>query len=127
MTYGNRQTPYNFLFFYEFWQTLSQDHRKIADIMPRQALYTLASRNAPLEKKQKLIESYKGETKREMLEIIRKRFPLEKDDKRAKDEGGAILTQLVQLFHTFKRMRETIHQEKKTEIKNMLSRFLEII
>jgi hypothetical protein len=126
MTYGNRQTPYNFLFFYEFWQTLSQELKKIADIMPRQALYTLASRNAPLEKKQKLIESYKGETKREMLEIIRKRFPLEKDDKRAKDEGGAILTQLVQLFHTFKRMRSQISQEKKDEIKSILTRFLEI-
>lgn len=125
-TYGNRQTPYNFLFYYELWQSLPQDARKIADCMPRQALYTLAARSAPLEKKQKLIESYKGETKREMLDIIRLRFPLDKDDKRAKDEGQVILTQLVQLFHTFKRMRSKVSTMQKIEIKKMLEHFLEI-
>jgi len=52
VTYGNRQTPYNFLQYYELYQQLPQILLPKLDKMPRQAVYTLASRKAPLEKKQ---------------------------------------------------------------------------
>lgn len=84
-TYGNRQTPYNFLQYYEFYLSLPINLIPKLDEMPRQAVYTLASRDAPLEKKKELLENYRGETKNELLEMIRQNFPLEESDKRRED------------------------------------------
>lgn len=53
-TYGNRQTPYNFLQYFEFYHALAEPLRLTLEEMPRQAVYTLASRKCPLEKKKKL-------------------------------------------------------------------------
>ena len=36
--YGNRQTPYNFLKYYEFYTSMPQDLRHKIDTMPRQAI-----------------------------------------------------------------------------------------
>ena len=81
-TYGNRQTPYNFLQYYEFYTQMPQGlHAKI-DQMPRQVIYSLASRNGDFSKKEKIIENYSGETKQELLSLIREEFPLEDTDKR---------------------------------------------
>jgi hypothetical protein len=81
-TYGNRQTPYNFLLYFEFYSSMTNSLQKQIDVMPRQAIYTLASRNGPLEKKKELIEKYEGETKQELLEVIRELFPLSDNDLR---------------------------------------------
>ena len=89
-TYGNRQTPYNFLQYYELFLALPKALHENLDRMPRQAVYTLASRDAPLERKQVLIENYRGEKKRELLSIIRKTFPLPGDDKRAEDVAAQV-------------------------------------
>lgn len=122
--YGNRQTPYNFLLYFEFCEELPKEIRPKVDAMPRQAIYALASRSAPLEKKQELITSYTGQTKREMLELIRTTFPLDKDDKRRADDGQMILSSLVKLFHEYKKSKHDIEPEKQQEILSMLSRFV---
>lgn len=81
-TYGNRQTPYNFLQYYEFYILMpTQLHPKI-DEMPRQAIYTLASRSGDLEKKEEIVRTYNREPKQELLEKIRKIFPLAEEDER---------------------------------------------
>lgn len=82
-TYGNRQTPYNLLLYFEFHQQLPQDVKNKLDLLPKQAVYTLASREGSLENKVKLIEAYKGESKDEMLQLIRGYFPLKTEDKRS--------------------------------------------
>jgi hypothetical protein len=81
-TYGNRQTPYNLLLYYELHLQLPQETKNKLDLLPKQAVYTLASREGSLETKVRLIESYKGESKEEMLQLIRNRFPLKSEDKR---------------------------------------------
>lgn len=96
-TYGNRQTPYNFLQYYEFHSNLSLELKEIAQEMPKQAIYTLASREADFDKKVEIIKSYKGETKQEMLNKIRKTFPLIKTDKRGGNAFDRILKQLEQV------------------------------
>jgi len=81
-TYGNRQTPYNFLQYYEFYSVMPVTlHTKI-DQMPRQVIYSLASRSGPLERKEELIKSYNGQSKQDLLKLIRHEFPLAEDDKR---------------------------------------------
>lgn len=94
-TYGNRQTPYNFLQYYEFYLELPSDLIRKLDEIPRQAIYTLASRDAPFEKKKEVLENYRGETKNELLELIRQNFPLEESDGR-RENLTLIASQMIQ-------------------------------
>lgn len=80
--YGNRQTPYNFLQYFEFHSTLSKEQQSLIEELPRQAIYSLASRKAPLEEKLDLISRVKGQTKKQILEEMRARFPLSERDRR---------------------------------------------
>lgn len=82
-TYGNRQTPYNFLQYYEFYLEMPAAIHPIIDQMPRQAIYTLASRQGAQEKKEEIVRAYKGEAKQDLLKVIRHLFPLAEDDKRS--------------------------------------------
>ncbi|MCI0382183.1 MAG: pGP6-D family virulence protein [Chlamydiae bacterium] len=81
--YGNRQTPYNFLQYFELYISLSKTLQKKMDEMPRQAIYSLASRPVSKEKKEEIIQNYQGETKQQLLTLIREKFPLPSQDKRA--------------------------------------------
>lgn len=84
-TYGNRQTPYNLLQYYDFVTGLPHELRNQAEQMPRQAIYTLASRSGDAEKKFEIVKGYQGETKNELLSQIREAFPLASTDKRRQD------------------------------------------
>lgn len=81
-TYGNRQTPYNFLQYFEFHSRLPKALHSKMEEMPRQAVYTLASREGELEKKEEIVRNYRGETKQEMITQIRTIFPLKEKDGR---------------------------------------------
>jgi hypothetical protein len=81
-TYGNRQTPYNFLQYYEFYSLFSEAMQKCIDLMPKQVIYTLATRSAEIKEKESFILSFKGETKSELLAKLRDLFPLEESDLR---------------------------------------------
>ena len=121
-TYGNRQTPYNFLQYYELYTALPQMLIPKLEEMPKQALYTLASREGPIEKKQEIIKNYHGETKQELLDIIRKRFPLSKNDKRAQDFVCHTITVLSKLsqFLSQNAFEPSIKQKK--AIKTLLKK-----
>jgi hypothetical protein len=119
-TYGNRQTPYNFLQYYEFYLQLPATLHLKLDEMPRQAIYTLASRDAPFEQKEEILKNYNGETKNEVLTLIRKTFPLEDRDGRKEDLGNQAVIALKKLEELFiqKRFRPT--EEQKLEIQTLL-------
>lgn len=82
--YGNRQTPYNFLKYYQFYISLTKTLQQKVLAMPKQIVYTIASRNCSVEDKQRVIDSYEGESKETYIKAIRKAFPLEKKDRREK-------------------------------------------
>lgn len=91
-TYGNRQTPYNFLQYYEFYTQMPQIlHTKI-DQMPRQVIYTLASRTGDASKKEEIVKNYNGQTKQELLNLIRLEFPLNEFDKRLPNMAAHAIT-----------------------------------
>ena len=102
-TYGNRQTPYNFLQYYEFYSIMPPTLHPKMDQMPRQAIYTLASRSGEIERKQEIVTNYAGQPKQELLKMIRQMFPLSDDDKRLPNFGSHGLTFL-------KRAREMFRQ-----------------
>lgn len=95
--YGNRQTPYNFLQYYELYTCLPEALHLKLDEMPRQAIYSLASREGSLEEKKELIRSYNGEAKQQLLQLIREKFPLSEGDKRAQDLAFIAITTLGRL------------------------------
>lgn len=126
-TYGNRQTPYNFLQYYEFYLSLPQTLRPLIEIMPKQAIYTLASREGTLEEKQLIVENYQGETKKELIQIIRETFPISESDKRTKSIG-------LGLINTFEKARQSLRtnlnhltEKQKITLKSLLKETLAAI
>ena len=95
--YGNRQTPYNFLQYYEFYHQVSSTLRSQIDLMPRQAIYTLASREGDFEQKEEIVRNYKGESKQQVITLIRAVFPLKESDKRREDIAAGSIKQLQRL------------------------------
>lgn len=119
-TYGNRQTPYNFLQYYELYMSIPKVLQDKVDLMPRQAIYTLATRNCPQEDKQTLIENYKGETKKQLLNLIRERFPLEDRDKRASNLSEKTLLELKRIEKLVSSARFKPNAAQKTRIIEVL-------
>ncbi|MGZ3732280.1 MAG: CT583 family protein [Parachlamydiaceae bacterium] len=126
-TYGNRQTPYNFLQYYEFYQTLSVPLRLRLEEMPRQAIYTLASREGPIEKKQELIAGYKGQSKNALLETIRLQFPLDVTDRRRENVGEKILQAMEKIVHSLKNKRNPLNKKQKETFAVYLEQARELI
>ncbi len=127
-TYGNRQTPYNFLQYYELYQILPQDLLPKLDEMPRQAAYTLASREGPLEEKKKIIQEYQGETKQILLEQIRRAFPLQEKDKRAQNHGLNLiksLTRIVDFLEEHQVKLSDTHRQKTKQLLHKLQNLIE--
>ena len=119
-TYGNRQTPYNFLQYYELYISLPQLLHPKLDEMPRQAVYILASRSGPLEKKQEIISNYQGQPKQELLTLIRDSFPLARNDKRRQNLADFAITSLARLQESLKHPSFTPTLKQKKAIKDLL-------
>ncbi|NGX34858.1 MAG: hypothetical protein K1060chlam1_01217 [Candidatus Anoxychlamydiales bacterium] len=125
-TYGNRQTPYNFLQYYEFYMKMPTNLRQKIDSMPRQAIYTLASRGGDLEKKQDIVQNYKGQSKQEILSVIRKLFPLSLDDKRQPNIADQAITTLKKLKSLFSHPLFKPDENQKHEILNIINKLKKI-
>ncbi len=121
-TYGNRQTPYNFLQYYTFHSDMPKKLRPQIEAMPRQAIYSLASREGELTAKQKFVEDYQGETKAELLALIRELFPLDDDDGRRQNKGEVAITSLNKLYQTLTRGRIKLTGKQKKSIEDLLDR-----
>ena len=120
-TYGNRQTPYNFLQYYELYTLMPSSLHPQIDQMPRQVIYSLASRLGPLEKKEELIKSYVGQSKQELLNRIRIEFPLDEDDKRLPNLASHACSFLKRAKETLKNPLCTPSTEEKKQLQTLLS------
>jgi len=126
-TYGNRQTPYNFLQYYEFYHDMPKDLHPQIERMPRQAVYALASREGPENKKQKIVEQYQGQTKRELLDEIRETFPLPDKDQRRQDHAENVISGLSKICFTLGKPKITVTKQQKTRLGELLSEVQELI
>lgn len=115
-TYGNRQTPYNLWHYYEFYQATPRELREQLETMPRQAVYTLASREGAFERKQAIVREYAGETKQQLLERIRLQFPLASDDQRADDPADAALKTLRRLHTQLETHQRRIRADQRKQL-----------
>ncbi len=125
-TYGNRQTPYNFLQYYELYTSLPKMLQPKLDEMPRQAIYVLASRSGSLAKKEEIINNYQGEPKQELLSLIRGSFPLSKDDRRAQDLPDVTIRTLRRLHKLVASDDFYPTDEQKEELQELLGALLSL-
>ncbi|MCH9624872.1 MAG: hypothetical protein S4CHLAM123_00340 [Chlamydiales bacterium] len=119
-TYGNRQTPYNFLQYYEFYAKMPKKLHPQIESMPRQAVYTLASRDGELAKKEELVRNYKGETKEQMITLIRSVFPLKEDDRRQENIAENSLKLLHKAAMTLVQAKDKLSYKQKQTILELL-------
>lgn len=119
-TYGNRQTPYNFLQYYEFYSLLPQTLHPKLDQMPRQAVYSLASRAGAFDKKESIVKNYTGQPKEELLRLIRLEFPLPEDDKRLPHYPENAIQFLKRARDLIKNRNCTPSEEEKRLIRNLV-------
>lgn len=122
-TYGNRQTPYNFLQYYEFYSAMPPHLQPKVDKMPRQAIYTLASRPGDKEEKKKIVETYEGQTKQEILTLIRQIFPLAEEDKR----NPVVSNQVINALKKIVSMTTSNHYKPTEEDKKKIEKLLQLI
>lgn len=119
-TYGNRQTPYNFLQYFELYTSLRVELQSKVTEMPRQVVYALASRKGSLEQKEEIIQNYDGKSKEEMLTLIRETFPLAEEDKRAQDLAELAIQQLKRLQKQLKRNGFRPRKEQMQQLHDLL-------
>jgi hypothetical protein len=120
-TYGNRQTPYNFLQYYEFYTAMPQGLHTKLDQMPRQVIYSLASRKGPLEKKEEIVRNYNGQPKQELLQLIRLQFPLDEEDRRHPNFASHTIAFLKRAKETMRNSLCVPSEEEKKQINQLLA------
>lgn len=125
--YGNRQTPYNLMQYYEFCEVMPKTLRPKIELMPRQVVYVLASREGSLEQKQQIVENYQGETKAEMLSRIREIFPLNERDRRHSKVSSSVIQELNQIYRRLKNIKTDIPSKEKKQIVHLLHQVLKIV
>jgi predicted RNase H-like nuclease len=123
-TYGNRQTPYNFLQYFEFHEAMPKELRTQIEVMPRQAIYTLASREGSIKDKQHIVENFKGQTKAELLSVIRETFPLQSKDKRRSKPQELILRHLMQASYQVLKYRSQLSTGDRKAIREHINHLL---
>lgn len=128
-TYGNRQTPYSILQYYEMYHALPNENlkRKMSQI-PKKAAYTLASREGDLRLKQRILEDHHDEGQKELIMIIQDTFPLAENDRRKRKEANLVsIESLEKLSRTLCQRRDSLteaHKEKVREVVEMLNDLL---
>ncbi|MBS0622839.1 MAG: CT583 family protein [Verrucomicrobia bacterium] len=120
-TYGNRQTPYNFLQYFEFYHHIPLTLRPQLEAMPRQAVYTLASRAGDTFIKEEIVKGFNGQTKAQLLDLIREMFPLPEGDLRKQNFGEGVLNHLRKLQQIVCKQKNSIDVEQKREIRSLLT------
>jgi Uncharacterised protein family (UPF0137) len=125
--YGNRQTPYNLMQYYEFYEKLPKQLRPQIELMPRQAVYVLASRVGDLDQKQAIVENYQGQTKAEMLSLIRQVFPLDQTDKRKLKMGKGVIRNLKQIYCDLQESSREFTSAEEQEILALLKQIQQLI
>ncbi len=115
-TYGNRQTPYNFLQYFEFYEVLAPSLQKRVLEMPRQAVYTLAARQGSQKDKEQVLIDYKGENKIELLLLIRERFPLDEQDKRRQSVAESFLRSIERAIRELNRRSQSLSAKERVRL-----------
>lgn len=126
-TYGNRQTPYNLMQYFEFCEAMPKKLRPQIESMPRQAIYVLASRQGTFEQKKSIVENYSGESKDEMLTLIRQTFPLLQQDKRKSKVAPQTIRQLQKIYDQLSQSPSGFSNAEKKQVQFLIKQIKQLI
>ena len=119
-TYGNRQTPYNFLLYHDLFNELSKHLQQKFEEMPKACAYALAVRTGAIEDKQAVITTLYNSDRKTILEEIQKRFPLAQTDKRKKRWGTHLIREFQKLLSDFKKHEKELSKSEREELKALI-------
>ena len=80
-----------------------------------------------MEKKQAIVENYSGETKDEMLDLIRQTFPLQDRDKRQRKVGYHIIQGLQRLYDQLNQAPHQLNPSQKKQARLLLKHIEQLI
>ncbi len=91
-TFGSRKTAYNMLSYYDLYSELPDYVLKERfQKLPQKAAYILASKNADIEEKMRIIADYHDSSADELMMLIQERFPGNVQDGRRKEANKILL------------------------------------
>jgi hypothetical protein len=120
-TYGNRQTPYSMLRFYEFYQSAPKETRPIIESAPKKCVYMLASRDGDEAKKLDLLKEHGSSSQSDLLLLIQSTFPLEETDKR-KPLNLSTIESMKKLCLKLESRSKYLTENDRISIKNLIER-----
>jgi hypothetical protein len=120
-TYGNRQTPYSMLRYYEFYQSSPKEFRSIIESAPKKCVYLLASREGDHSKKLDLIKEHGKSPQSDLLILIQTAFPIQESDKR-KPLNTSTIESMSKLCKKLESRSKYISDEDRMEIQKLIDR-----
>lgn len=124
-TYGNRQTPYSMLRYYEFYQSAPIETRAIIESAPKKAVYLLATRSGDKEQKIAFIQKYSHSTQSDLLILIQDVFPIAQINKR-KSLVETTIASMNNLCVKLEKRLNQVSDDDRVDIKNLIERLEKI-
>jgi hypothetical protein len=120
-TYGNRQTPYSMLRYYEFYTSAPIESRALIEAAPKKAVYLLASRDGDEGKKLKLIREHGTSSQSDLLLLIQETFPTMETDKR-KPMNASTIEAMGKLCLKLESRSKQLTENDRIEIEDIIRR-----
>lgn len=123
VTYGNRQTPYSMLRYFEFYMEIPHHAKAKLDHIPKKAIYILASIDADINTKIKIIENYEGENQKDLLLLIKELLPPIKGDKRRKTSNENVFQNIEELIKKLLKRKDFFSEMDKIIMNSLFDKF----
>lgn len=120
-TYGNRQTPYSMLRYYEFYKNAPVEARAMIESAPKKAVYLLASREGDPTKKIELIQEHGTSSQSDLLLLIQSSFPTKETDGR-KPLNASTIEAMSKLCLKLENRSSYLSEEDRTGIEKLIQR-----
>ncbi len=120
-TYGNRQTPYSMLRYYELYHSAPVSHKALIETAPKKAIYLLASRDGDIDKKLELIQEHGSSTQAQLVQLIQETFPVADNDKR-KPLNTATIESISKACDKLEKRKQYLDSKEIEELKNVIER-----
>ena len=127
VTYGNRQTPYSMLRYYEFYQSAPEETRPMIEAAPKKCMYALASREVDLIKKLEGVKNNCNKSQADFLESIQSMFPTAQAGKRESVKNKSTLNSMDTLLIKLKSGAQYLNEYHKAEIERLIRHLQKLI
>ena len=125
--YGNRQTPYNFLLYYELCVELDEPLRIKVEQLPKQVAYVLAGRPATFSAKKQFLERLPSSSREELLAMVRAAFPLNEADGRTARLDEVLSRAFDKLIKKVQQTPQTFTAPQKAHLRKQMRQLSQLL